>query len=80
LISHILDEKLVGKDPVSNLYPFMIAASGEGSDLYTIYHLLGRNPSILDILIIEEISEIGGEEKKKQRVEGCGIELEDELV
>jgi hypothetical protein len=64
LISHISDEKLVEKDPVSDLYPFVIAASGERSDLYTVYHLLGRNPSILDN---DHRRDIGNRRRRKEK-------------
>ena len=40
------DDKIEERDPVTELYPFVIAASAVAeSDLFTIYHLLRRNPS-----------------------------------
>ena len=42
------DEEIEERDPVTELYPFAIAASAAESDLFTIYHLLRRNPSLLE--------------------------------
>ena len=42
------DEEIEERDPVAELYPFAIAASAVESDLCTIYHLLRRNPSLLE--------------------------------
>jgi len=42
------DEEIEERDPVTELYPFAIAASAVESDLCTIYHLLRRNPSLLE--------------------------------
>ena len=43
------DDKIEEKDPVTDLYPFMNAASAEEYyDLSTIFYLLRRNPSVLD--------------------------------
>ena len=33
-------------NPVTDLYPFMVAASGQKSDLNSIYYLLKRKPSL----------------------------------
>ena len=41
------DEEIEERDPVNGLYPFMIAASGDRSDLSTIHYLLTRNSSLL---------------------------------
>ena len=39
------DEQVREIDPGSDLYPFMVAASGETCDLSAVYALLRRNPS-----------------------------------
>ena len=40
------DEQVREIDPGSDLYPFMVAASGETCDLSAVYVLLRRNPSL----------------------------------
>ena len=40
------DDQVREIDPTSDLYPFMVAASGETSDLSAVYVLLRRNPSL----------------------------------
>ena len=40
------DDQLREIDPDSDLYPFMVAASGETSDLSAVYVLLRRNPAL----------------------------------
>jgi len=42
------DAKIVERDPMTNLYPFMIAAAGKTSELNTLYYLLRRNPVVLE--------------------------------
>jgi hypothetical protein len=41
------DEQVREIDPGTDLYPFMVAASGETSDLSAVYYLLRRNPSVV---------------------------------
>jgi len=48
LLSTMTDEKVEEKDPVTDLYPFAIAASAESPDLWTVYYLLRRNPAVMD--------------------------------
>jgi len=48
LLSSMTDKKLEEKDPVTDLYPFAIAASAETPDLRTVYYLLRRNPAVID--------------------------------
>ena len=48
IILQMTDDKLEEKDPVTDLYPFMNAASAEVPDVETIYYLLRRNPSVVD--------------------------------
>ena len=48
LLSTMSDEKVEEKDPVTDLYPFTIAASAETPDLWTVYYLLRRNPAVID--------------------------------
>ena len=40
------DEQVREIDPGNDLYPFMVAASGQTSDLSAVYNLLRRNPSL----------------------------------
>ena len=40
------DEDVREIDPGSDLYPFMVAASGQTSDLSAVYNLLRRNPAL----------------------------------
>ena len=42
------DEQVREIDPGTDLYPFMVSASGETSDLSAVYHLLRRNPSLVN--------------------------------
>ena len=45
---HMLTDDHVREiDPVTDLYPFMVAASGNTSDLSAVYVLLRRNPSLV---------------------------------
>ena len=46
-IRTLSDEQVGEIDPVTKLYPFMVAASGETSDLSAVYVLMGRNPSLV---------------------------------
>jgi len=48
IIMQMTDDKVEEKDPVTDLYPFMNAASAEVPDVETIYYLLRRNPSVVD--------------------------------
>ena len=41
------DDQVREIDPANDLYPFMVAASGETSDLSAVYVLLRRNPSLV---------------------------------
>jgi len=41
------DEQVREIDPGTDLYPFMVAASGETSDLSAVYYLLRRNPCLV---------------------------------
>ena len=43
------DEQVREIDPGTDLYPFMVAASGETSDLSAVYYLLRRNPSLVGL-------------------------------
>jgi hypothetical protein len=40
------DEQVREIDPGSDLYPFMVAASGQTCDLSAVYALMKRNPSL----------------------------------
>ena len=41
------DVRIVERNPATNVYPFMIAAAGESSDLSTVYYFLRRHPEVL---------------------------------
>ncbi len=41
------DDEIAEIDPGTDLYPFMVAASGNTSDLSAVYYLLRRNPSLV---------------------------------
>ena len=43
----LTDDHVREIDPVTDLYPFMVAASGNTSDLSAVYVLLRRNPSLV---------------------------------
>jgi hypothetical protein len=45
---HMSDEQVREIDSGTGLYPFMVSASGETSDLSAVYHLLRRNPSLVN--------------------------------
>ena len=47
-IHTLSDDQVREIDPVTDLYPFMVAASGDTSDLSAVYMLLTRNPSLAD--------------------------------
>ena len=42
------DEQVREIDPGTDLYPFMVSASGETSNLSAVYHVLRRNPSLVN--------------------------------
>ena len=46
-LSTLTDDHVREIDPVTDLYPFMVAASGNTSDLSAVYVLLRRNPSLV---------------------------------
>ena len=41
------DEQIEEKDPVTDLFPFMTAASDDVSDLSAVYWLLRKNPMLI---------------------------------
>ena len=47
-ILRMRDEEIEERDPVTDLYPFAIAASAEKCDLSTVHYLLRRNPALLE--------------------------------
>jgi hypothetical protein len=52
------DEQVREIDPGTDLYPFMVTASGETSDLSAVYYLLRRNPSLVNSgFVLMEIPE-----------------------
>jgi len=48
MILRMKDEEMAEKNPVSDLYPFMIATSAGKCDLSPSNYLLRRNPAVLD--------------------------------
>jgi hypothetical protein len=59
------DGKLEDQDPKSGLHPFMLSALGKNYDLYTIFYLLRRNPSVLDRSI--QVKEAKSRTKRKAK-------------
>ena len=46
-LSTLTDDHIKEIDPPTDLYPFMVAASDNTSDLSAVYVLLRRNPSLV---------------------------------
>lgn len=42
------DDQIAEIDPGTGLYPFMVAAPGDTSDLSAVYYLLERNPALVN--------------------------------
>lgn len=57
------DEEVQEIDPGTGLYPFMVLASGQTSDLSAVYYLLRKNPS----LVITTCSDTAHSTKRKGR-------------
>jgi len=64
-VLHMSDEEIEERDPVTDLYPFAIAASAETPDLSTIYCLLRRNPSLLERRSRSRPAKAGKKRKRK---------------
>ena len=45
--ARIRSDELEERDPITDLYPFMMAAAAETGDLSTIFYLFGRNPALV---------------------------------
>ena len=43
----MIDEQVKKRDPGTDLYPFMVLASGHTSDLSAVYYLLKRKPLLI---------------------------------
>eukprot|EP00979_Chaetoceros_neogracilis_P016980 scaffold10170_cov277-Chaetoceros_neogracile.AAC.1 len=48
LFLRLSDDEIAEVDPVTKQYPFLIAATAGTGNLSTVYHLLSKNPSLLD--------------------------------
>jgi len=60
------DAKIVERNTVTNLYPFILAAAGgEAGDLNTLNYLLRRNPEVFVRVPQEDILDSGVERKRK---------------
>jgi hypothetical protein len=71
LFMNLTDDEIAEVDPVTKQYPFLVAATGEASDLSTIFFLLSKNPSLLE-RYREQVTWQRGEEartKKRKRDE-----------
>ena len=61
------DDKVEEKDPMTDQYPFQIAASAETSYLSTIYYLLRRNPALLaERDPVGKVKPVHNEKKRKR--------------
>ena len=58
--------KMVERNPATNLYPFMLAAAGETTELNTVYYLLRRNPLVLEDIIQEKVRDVDVETKRRR--------------
>jgi len=61
------DDEIGELDPVTKQYPFLTCATGETSDLSTIYVLLSRNPSLLEKYIEQTTDEFAEEARSRKR-------------
>ena len=64
-LEEIHDEKITEKNAMTNLYPFIVAAAGDTSELNTLYYLLRRSAVVLESF--RELDSVGCIEKKRQR-------------
>jgi len=66
---NLRDVEIGEKDPVTDLYPFMNAASAKVPDVETTYYLLRRNPSVVDrsrrIVKCESAKKKAGKKRKR---------------
>ncbi len=76
LIDSLTDNEVAEKDPVTGLYPFMLAAS-VGSDLTTIYKLLSRSPDAIKSSQNSGAIEFGRETLVMQKRKWHDITFED---
>jgi hypothetical protein len=61
------DDEIAELDPVTKQYPFLTCATGESSDLSTVYALLSRNPSLLEKYIEQTTDEFAEEARSRKR-------------
>jgi len=55
--------KMVERSPVTNLYPFMLAAASETTELNTVYYLLRRDPLALEDINQEQLGDVDVDRK-----------------
>eukprot|EP01083_Nonionella_stella_P243855 849316_1 len=51
------DEQIAEKDPLTGIFPFMLAAADRNSDLTAVFKLLRRNPAVIGDLVEEDKSD-----------------------
>jgi len=57
---------MVERNPATNLYPFMLAADGDTTELNTVYYLLRRDPLVLEDIIQEKVRDVDVETKRRR--------------
>ena len=60
------DDEIVELNPFTNQYPFLTCATGETSDLSTVYVLLSRNPSLLEKYIKQTTDEFAEDARSRK--------------
>ena len=61
------DDEIAELDPITKQYPFLTCAACETSDLFTIYFLLSKNPSLLEKYIEQTTDEFAEEARSRKR-------------
>ena len=64
---NMTDDEIAELDPVTKQYPFLTCATGEESDLSTVYVLLSRNPSLLEKYTEQTTDEFAEEARSRKR-------------
>ncbi|GFH44079.1 hypothetical protein CTEN210_00553 [Chaetoceros tenuissimus] len=68
ILASLSDNQIQTKDPVTTLYPFAAMAVGEHADLETTFHLLRRQPSVMDRYLTSDIDDSSNRSRKKRRI------------
>jgi len=61
------DAKMLERNPMTNAYPFMLAAAGDTSELSIVYHLLRRDPEVSYRATCSQIKYLDCVERKRKR-------------